>query len=105
MDPHIYHALMETFLAAQRTAALMDAEFPPEIMTYKWVDARHSPDPWTAVHSHYMNQNCHRALLDALSTRADLAVVIEKLNTCIEHAKAEGRPIDLSLKKQKRVDP
>jgi hypothetical protein len=104
MTELILDNLMETFVAAQRTAALLDADFPPDVMLKKWMAAKHSPTPWTVVHAHYMSEEtCEAALLDALLVRAELAVAIEKLNACIVGIKAEDRPIDLTLAKVRRT--
>lgn len=102
MNELTFTALIDTFVAAQHTAALLDADFPPEVMRHKWVAAKHSPTPWQDTYHHYLNQRCDFDLLTSLMVRYQLAEAIEKLNSCIDQVKIEEQPIDLKLAKTRR---
>jgi hypothetical protein len=102
----LYLDSLKALLAlAYDAAEAIERTIPAEIRTQKWMAAKHSPNPWNVVHHKCMAQPEYNSeVLMTLSVRASLSICIEQIMGCIAQIEVEGKPLNLSLKKTKRLN-
>lgn len=77
----------------QKLAQALEVDFPEEIRKKKWQQAKHDPTPWDSIYQSAKTTIADEELLMKLAVRSELAVIIEKMNTCVGLAEQVHKPV------------